>query len=258
MIRLFTSFYPESDPQRRDEIIECINRNVANEAIDEVCLLLEGVASPSDRDNVLTRDIVCRPTYAQLFDWARELIQAESDISIICNSDIFFDDSIRVLDRFAFSNQCFALSRWDVLNNNAVRLFEHGDSQDCWIFSGPIKDVRGDFPIGVYDCDNKIAWELEQGGYRVTNPALSIRSYHLHQTELRSYDPVSPTDHGIRPPYRYVEPDNIGSFLQCARLWRSANMPYFPWRITRKKLLRTPPGKLWTRIIGKLKRLRSR
>jgi hypothetical protein len=244
MIRLFTTHYPEPDPARRAEYAECLSRNLGCEAIAEVRILVEGGAGTDLPENpkLFTRPISARPTYADFFAWINELAEAD-DVSIIANSDIYFDGGLQLAEAVLSEDHCLALSRWDVLGNGRVRLFEHGDSQDCWIFRGPVRPVSGDFPLGVYDCDNKIAWELEAAGYRVINPSLGLRSYHLHRSAVRGYDPQCPPDHGIRPPFLYVEPENLGSLLTCARLWRRHQPGYFPWRFTWKKFLRTRPGR---------------
>lgn len=257
MIRLITSWYPEADEVRRSEILECLQRNVDNDSISEVCLLLENATAPFANDKIRTRDISSRPTYNEMFEWARSLVSSDDDITLIANSDIFFDRDIGILNHLDLNNRCLALSRWDVQVDGSAKLFERGDSQDCWVFAGTIRETDGSFPIGVYDCDNKIAWELRESGYEVINPAFSVKSFHLHQTEVRSYDPSAPTDHGIRPPYLYVEPDNIAGLIDCWRLRKRAGLSCLPWRLTMQKLMRTVPGRLFQRVNNKIRRTLS-
>lgn len=255
MIRLFTSAYPESNPDRRQELEICLQNNVNSLLFDSIHLLLENVERPAvEADSLRTRHISSRPTYLDYFNWINEVATSD-DISIIANSDIYFDENAKILDALLSVNRCVALSRWDVQPNDRVRLWERGDSHDSWAFRGPVREnLHGDFPVGVYFCDNKIAWEMEQADYKVINPAFSLRSYHLHQGEERSYDPDNPADHGIRPPFRYIEPDNAGSLLFCLRLWRTFNMDYFPWRITWRKLGRTLPFSLLVRVWNRMRR----
>ncbi|MEZ6126164.1 MAG: hypothetical protein R3C49_23795 [Planctomycetaceae bacterium] len=247
MIRLFTSYYHERHPVRQSEIDECLRRNLECSSIDKICILQEPSELPFQDPRIQTRPITERPRYADFFLWIDEVCKP-SDISIIANSDLYFDQSLQMVKSLVRENTCLALSRWDVMKQGRVQLFERGDSQDCWIVRGPVHGVSADFPIGVYDCDNRIAWEFERAGYRVVNPAFSLRTYHLHRTRERSYDPTNPTDHGIRPPFRYVEPDNAGNLLSCASLWWQYRPGYFPWRLTSRKLARTLPGRIWSRI----------
>ena len=257
MIRLFTTVYPETNPARRAEYEECLRRNLACAELDEVCVLAEGDGirlppSPKLRE----RRILKRPSYDDFFSWINE-VAGPDDVSIIANTDIYFDSNIRALEHIAWrANTCLALSRWDVQADGTARLFEAADSQDCWIFKGKIGDVKGDIPVGVYDCDNKIAWELERAGYNVLNPSLSIRCFHLHLSGYRSYEVAPAPDYGIRPPFKYVEPDNLAGLWTCWRLYRKASMTYFPWRLTGNKIRRWGPVKFGVRVVNRVKRRR--
>jgi hypothetical protein len=151
------------------------------------------------------------------------------------------------------ANACLALSRWDVGEDGKAVLFERGDSQDTWVFRGHVREANGDFPLGAWDCDNKIAWELERAGFEVRNPALSLRTYHIHHCGYRSYE-EDPPDFGICPPFRYVTPETFGSLWTCYRLYHQAQMPYFPWMLTRSKVARFRPINLMLRALNKARR----
>jgi hypothetical protein len=210
MIRLFTSFYPESNAVRSREIIECLKRNLELQQIDEVCLLLENTESPLHHSKLVTKPISHRPLYQDLFQWAREKQSWDDDLSIICNSDIYFDSAIAVLGRQLTPRLCVALTRWDVQPDNNVKLFYRNDSQDTWVFRGRIRKVIDDFQIGVPRCDNRMLYELRQAGYLVINPAFSVRSLHLHAGLREEYvqDKLSTF---VSPPYAYLWPHNLHS-----------------------------------------------
>ena len=233
MLRLFTTLYPERNPQRLAEYVECLQRNLANSLVDEVCILAEGEGLVFPESSKLRlRRIAQRPLYNDFFDWIRE-IAGPDDMSAIANTDIWLDQGIRIVGAMNWgSPMVLALSRWDQLPGRKIRIFDRGDSQDCWILKGPVRDVKGDFPLGVYDCDNKIAWEFEQAGYRVRNPSLGLRTYHLHLGSLRSYDPHDPADHGIRPPFRYIEPENSFGPFKAFIVMLRYNPGYYPWSMT--------------------------
>lgn len=250
--RLFTTYYSEKNPERAREYIECLKANSSCNAITSIHILDETITQEFKDAKVHRRPISKRPTYTDFFDWANELSN-DGDYTIIANTDIAFDESIRILTKFSIDNHlCLALSRWDVLANNKLKLFEHGDSQDVWIFKGKIQNVRGEFPLGVFDCDNKIAWELEQAGYRVINPCYAVRTYHHHQCGFRSYEVTPPPDYGIRPPFRYVEPDNYWGPLKAWRIKREHHLSYLPWMMTRQRFWRYPLPKLATRVWSKV------
>ena len=247
-LRLFTNAYPESDPKRRKELDQCLQKNAQSGVFASIHLFLENLPSPPIQHPIVeTRPVFSRPRYSDYFAWINEVVGSD-DLCFVANTDIYFDESIQLLDSLVEGMRCAALSRWEPGEGGRYQVRERGDSQDTWVFRGPIREsLRGDFPVGVRFCDNKIAWEIKEAGYEVSNPSLSIRSYHLHQSSLRSYDSTQPPEHGIRPPYLYLEPDNIGSLFHCFRLWRKFRPSYFPWRLTRRKLKRSFPFRLLLR-----------
>ena len=160
-----------------------------------------------------------RPTFRDLFDLVARTTAA-GDINIVANSDIFFDGGLRVLRFIDWPRTVLALTRWDVLEDGTLRFFERHDSQDSWIFQGPLAGFAGgDFAIGQPHCDNRLAHELRQSGYRVWNPSLSLRSYHLHQSAHRTYrKPGGLGD--VPPPHAHVLPRALDGPLR--NLWNAA------------------------------------
>lgn len=252
MIRLFTTCYDERLPERRAEYGETLRRNLANPLLDEIVLFHEGGALPPDpRGCLKILPCAARPTFDAIFAEVNRRV-GPGDLSLVANGDIYFDPTMNLLRHWRIPEAtCLALSRWDVQPDGSLRLVELGDSQDCWVFRGPVRPVRGAFPMGANDCDNKIAWELEQAGYRVINPSLSLRVCHLHLCGYRSYQVGTPPDFGIRPPFRYVEPENLADPWTCRRLQSAANLEHLPWRWTRRKFARWAPLRLLRRVRAK-------
>lgn len=218
MIRLYTTYYHEKNTNRRNEYLSCLRYNLDCEAIDRVVVVNENGDLPSLKTEKLTViQTNDRPTYSDLFELINQNT-IESDISIIANTDIYFGQSISVLNHLAFNDRCFALSRWDVGPKGKAVLFDRNDSQDVWIFKGRIKNINGDFHSGVPRCDNRIAYELEKAGYRVENPSFSIKSYHLHTGERGEYPGVNQSGY-IEPPYKYIWPHNL--FSLPGTLWHN-------------------------------------
>jgi hypothetical protein len=248
MIRLFTTWYEERLPERRSEYEKCLQQNLACQSLSGVFVLDESAQLTTIQPSAIVRSISARPTYADFFLWINEIVQP-GDISIIANTDIAVDESLRLLRKYDWAERTvLALSRWDVLADGTVKLFEQGDSQDCWIFKGKVPEEIGRFPIGVYDCDNKIAWELRQAGYRVLNASLSLRTYHHHLSGYRSYEQKPAPDYGIRPPFLYVEPENLWGPLKAWQVQRKLKLCYFPWRMTWQKFWRYPGPVLVRRL----------
>jgi hypothetical protein len=198
MVNLYTSFYQDKNPIRQNELLFCLNKNIENPLIDNIYLLVEGnVKLPKSDKLIIIKSN--RPTYRDFFDLVNVTVLFSNQISIIANTDIYFNETLSALD--LHDRQCIALSRWDK-RKDGLRLHNERYSQDTWIFKGKIRNVRFcDFYLGIPGCDNRIAYELNRAGYRLFNPAYSIQSIHYHQSDLHNYDHNTPK---IPKPYLYV------------------------------------------------------
>ncbi|HBJ38091.1 MAG TPA: hypothetical protein DDZ51_25705 [Planctomycetaceae bacterium] len=254
MIRLFTSLYPEKSETRRNELLTCLERNLANPAIGLVCLFLEGVESSFPfHEKLKVRSISHRPMYQDFFDWANELVQLNTDTSIITNSDIYFDHSIIAIAKSMSMGQCAALSRWNLGGDGSFQIFDRNDSQDVWVFKGKIRPVVSDYLMGVPRCDNRLLHELRRAGYEVSNPAFSVRAFHLHAGERTEYPENIDGPH-VEGPYEYFWPHNLMSLP--ATVLHNMRHPdaKLGWRIDWRKLQRT----LSWRVFNKVKLLVAR
>lgn len=250
MIVLYISQYSVGNPERCNELSSCLDINIHNAAIDEIRILNEcrNVRLPI-RGKVETRNIDKRPDYADYFQWMRESPPRNSGISIIANSDIYFDDSILALSQSLKPNQCAALSRWDRNSSGAPILFDRNDSQDVWVFRGPLKNIEGNFPVGVPRCDNRILFELKQAGYEVINPSFSVRVYHLHSGVRQEYSNEN-LEQFVDPPYAYLWPHNLWSLPRTILYNLRHPDARLSWRFDRRKFARSLPvravKKVWS------------
>jgi hypothetical protein len=170
VINVFADNYTHANPARAAELNSIWERNKKNPNINYIQM-----NNPS------------RMTYQDLFDKINDLTN-DNDINVISNLDIYFDDSILMLNRIR-TNQFIALSRYDIFEDGSI----HFDgpkqfSQDTWAWRGKNKISNANFYLGVYACDNRIAAEAQLAGYNVTNPCRSIKTYHLHLTVGRADD----------------------------------------------------------------------
>lgn len=180
-------------PERQEELKTCWAKNDG---------LFDSYAHPAGQ-----------PFFNELFDLCHD-----NTVNVIANSDIYFDASsaAMILARTDWGRIAYALSRWDVDSDGKAVLWNHADSQDAWIFGGKPKGIDAPFPMGIPGCDNRLAWLIEQAGYTVLNPSLSIHAYHLHNVKWRSYlaDPEGKARGGqkmerIPPPYKLVKPTTL-------------------------------------------------
>ena len=149
-----------------------------------------------------------RPTFTEMFRMCKPDM-----INVIANSDIYFDDTIR---EPIGANEVRALSRWDIQADGSAKLWDHQDSQDAWIVYGGPHEVDAPFTMGTPGCDNKLLWILREAGWRVTNPSKTIKAYHLHLVDFRSYlSGESGKARGgaklyrLPPPYAFCKPHEL-------------------------------------------------
>jgi hypothetical protein len=190
MIRLFFNYYEDKHPFRKREIDFCLQKNLDNPYIKTIII-----------------ESAIKPSYDYFFRKINEVTQ-DNDINIICNSDIFFDESIVLADQCLQKlcpKEMYALSRWDWHLNGTTVFFDRADSQDTWIVRGKVDNVQGNFTLGIRGCDNKIAYQFGQSGYRVRNPSKSIKTYHVHNSQVRNYTMADV----VPPPYLTVDPTHI-------------------------------------------------
>jgi SAM-dependent methyltransferase len=167
-IRLFYNYYEDKNVDRQREIDFCLQKNISNPLFDIIIL-----------------DSESRPTYNFFFDKINKLAEP-NDISIICNSDIFFDGTIALAKNIG-PKDVYALGRWEWKSDRDIQLRNIKNGQDAWIIKGKVENVNGDIQLGTYFCDNRIAFEFKTAGYKVSNPCKSIKAYHFHNSGIRDY-----------------------------------------------------------------------
>ena len=215
---LFINYYIDANADRQAVIDFCITENLKNTSIDRIVLVASADLASVIGDKYWEYSaklfpvyLEGRPTYNTFFALTRKL-SSGTDINIICNSDIIIpaDTLQNMQNYFQHENTCLALSRWDVAQkdsytDNAV-LFDRADSQDTWIFKGGIGQIEGaDFTMGIAGCDNAIAYLINAAGYTLSNPCRSLKTYHLHLSNIRNYIQGENIQR-IPPPYQLIAP----------------------------------------------------
>ena len=206
---LFTSYWQS---ERQQELEYCLRKNIDNPLISIIYLFCENAYPNVESNKIAFIDINRPPTYADYFAKINEVNQPRS---IIANSDIYFKESIKYALNIK-PDECYALSRYDILPDGK-KFFKRKDSQDAWIFAGQIKEnVYSDFQLGLLGCDNRIAYELQQAGYKVTNPSKTIKGYHVHSKRIGHDKSLR-----IPKPYLHVPP----SMLQIKNISKPRRRP---------------------------------
>lgn len=196
---LFTQFFRHKNNRRFKEIKDCLMKNCESPFIDKIILLNEKNYSNEWKyfpgaDKIQQVVIGQRLSYSHFLQYVHD--QVPDDVfTILSNADIYFSDSIRDLFKIDMKNKMLALLRWDVDPSENVTLFgPRADSQDSWIFlSNSIRSRTWDyskfnFHLGHPGCDNAFAGHILRNHFVISNPALTFKSFHLHNTSIRNYD----------------------------------------------------------------------
>jgi hypothetical protein len=211
---LIQQYYLDNSARRAREIRTCLDRNLENSYIDHILLLNEKAYDLPANSKIQTVVIGHRLRYYDVFMAARDHIPA-GDFVVFSNSDIWLDRSICALWKIPlYERRLFlALLRWE--DEEQPRIFgPRSDSQDTWIFARDCLDFEIEesdlgFPFGKPGCDNAITVSVMRKRFLVVNPAYSIKTMHLHSSQVRRYDPH---DVIYRPQFMHVDPTAIQGY----------------------------------------------
>ena len=188
-----TQYFRHSEQERANEITECLQRNVDCTDISKIVLLTENDYSKDYPKSTKIQQIVIkkRLTYAHFLQYVKERVPSNT-IVVLANADIFLD-SLSDLWSINMKNAMLALLRWDVTDEGSEIFGPRADSQDTWIvLSDSVKSVNWNYDpynvqLGQPGCDNVFAGQMLQNRFVLYNPALTIKTYHLHKTQIRNY-----------------------------------------------------------------------
>jgi hypothetical protein len=127
-------------------------------------------------------------------------------VCVLANADIRFDETARLLPFAVKSNRLVTLTRWE--SDATPRMIGHymnerfySGSQDVWAFvGGELVGIGDSIPLGYIGCDQAILGEAMLAGYEVVNPALSIKTRHVHAGGQRG-----PGELSVAGTYAYPE-----------------------------------------------------
>jgi len=228
---LIQQYFRHPTARRSREIRLCLEKNVECPWIDHILLLneVEYTDLPGS-DKIVQVVLGKRLTYYDVFVAIKERVPAGA-FAIFSNSDIWFNDTLSYLWKISLAeNRLFlALLRWEDVPNGAPHIFgPRADSQDTWILASdtlanftPTVEELG-FPFGQSGCDNVITIVMLKHKFLVVNPAYSIKTMHLHNSNIRNYEPK---DVLYRPAFLYIDPTPIQSMRVCKNLASIGKLP---------------------------------
>ena len=202
-----TTFFEVDSNARLDEFRFCIETLCSLLFIERYHIFFEGnVAAILQKneysflkhDKIKLIQVMERPTYKVFIDYANIILP--NTICGIVNADIYFDESVSVIQEAPMEKRFYAVTRM-----NADKRYQNPGSQDFWVFKTPLFFSPA-IVIGVNGCDSLFAQYAFDTGYRVSNPCLTIHIFHKHKVMYKhNAVTVASGDYWAAPGYRAVE-----------------------------------------------------
>jgi len=126
-----------------------------------------------------------RLTYKDFFNYANQYT-TEDTINILINSDIVIGENFDLLERMQ-SNELFFLTKYDINKQAEISLCNLLGC-DTWIWKNRIDCDIGNHYLGKPYCDFKLSYEFYKIGYKIRNPSFDLKTYHLHNINIRNYN----------------------------------------------------------------------
>ena len=207
-----SQYYIPKNSKRAKEVHKCLLNNINNKYIDKIVLLNETDLSSKYKSSKVEQVVIKkRLTYADVIRYINTL---PDDITVVfANADIYLNDTIRSIWSCNIENKFFALLRYDDDEHGKFEIFgPRDDSQDTWIISSTSVKSRMwkyeelDFQFGISGCDNALTVEMLRNKFLIVNPALTIQTHHIHNSDYRTYDKDVIVD---KDTYLYIEPTGL-------------------------------------------------
>ena len=243
---LIQQYFRSANNRRANEILTCLEKNIACDYIDHILLLNEQEYSELPVSPKITVQLLAhRLTYYDVFKAIIDSVPKGAYV-VVSNSDIWFNETLQHIWTIGLQERSLflALLRWEDTVGEPTLFGPRADSQDAWILARDsiafdITEKDFGFPFGKSGCDNAIALVMMSKRFLVSNPAYSIRAMHLHNSNVRNYDPK---DILYRPHYLYVDPTAIQPIKVAHNLehWLAPSAVAKPWALRLGKSFSRP------------------
>ena len=247
---LIQQYYNANNSIRQDELYKCLKNNLESPYIDTILLFVESkniTLPPDPYKKLVTIPLKTRITYSNCIEAIQSRL-GPGYIVVFANADIYLDDSWKSVWSVNLHDTFLALLRWEEGDdNNPHTIFgPRADSQDTWVIhSDSVMDRKWslnnlNIPFGQAGCDNAICIEFLRHKFKIVNPSWSLKTIHVHKSEIRNYDPKNIVD---RSTYMFIEPSGLHELHPVTEWngWASELIPHDsldrPLRATNPKAL---------------------
>lgn len=207
-ITVFLQWY--DDKETEENRLLCLKKNIENDYIDHIHIFCENEFAASldpiiiCNKKVSISNIDTRLTYTHWIEFANE--HYTKDIKVLINSDIFFDDTIKILLNKEYNKHVlYSITRKDLdKNNNIIPSNDfYGDtshptnplySQDCWIYRDQLKTHKNylfNYELGKGNCDRLFKKYLEKEKISFINLHTEINAIHVDYRTTKTRESYS-------------------------------------------------------------------
>lgn len=217
-IIIYTEFFISKNKSRQNEIDKVLFENSRLNEIDEIKLIVHNQQEVDTlkfmfneqkmnmrKINLIRHFHKQRSTFGDFFTIMK--MSDKDEINIVANNDILFESSIGMLKQMRL-NEAVVLNRYCPHTQKT-----NWACQDAWVIRGSPKILsesrsrsrsysylkyksksmhnKSDltsisFTPGVFGCDPVLSALLIKNGYTLINPSLTIKSYHIHASDVRT------------------------------------------------------------------------
>jgi hypothetical protein len=212
---LIQQYYEPEKAKRGREYKKCLEKNLACPFVDKIILLNEEDFSQKlPKNSKIEQEILGRRLkYSDVIQYIKEKVP-ENVIVAFSNLDIYLDISWKDIWSIDMENVFLSILRYEEASGDEeAQLFgPRPDSQDTWVISSTsVKKREWDyetlnFEFGRSGCDNAINVEMLKKKFIVANPALSLKTYHCHASQIRTYNNEDVVD---KPIFMYLDPTGL-------------------------------------------------
>jgi len=184
-INLIINYYNDKHPDRSKEIDLSLKLNCNNKLFNKIIIINEtNQPIPFMNDNIIIINDSKRLTFKDFFNYANKY-SSEDTINVLINSDIVIGENF---DKIKLElNQALFLTRYNIKEDGSDVFQDDCGSFDTWIWKGLITKDIGNYFMGETCCDVRLSLEFYNKGYKLKNPSLDLKTYHIHLTEIRNY-----------------------------------------------------------------------
>lgn len=197
---LIINLYNEKEKRRIVEYQKCLITNLKHSSIREIHVIYDTLKDDQYTPllNWLKKQKVTinytkrgHPTFGFCFDLANQ--NYPNSKIILSNADVYFNETLKLLENYDLTGKFFALTRWNVLKDDFLRIennVKSGTSADTWIFETPLPKFINQqiIKLGTFPCEALIAYGANEAGLETLNPCWTIQCCHMHQSNVRHYN----------------------------------------------------------------------